>query len=237
MIFDPSKFTAPAAKPLPVILLLDISGSMSGDKIRSLNLAVEEMIASFASQEKMETQILFSAITFGDGVVLYTPYTPASQVQWQPLSASGLTPMGKALETAKAMIEDKTITPSRAYRPVVVLVSDGHPTDSWEQPLAAFIGQGRSEKCDRMAMSIGSDADDAVLGRFVENTTHPLFYAESASRLREFFRLVTMSVTLRSVSANPNAVPTPEQIVLDGGSVQFATVYDSVADADDNNYW
>ena len=38
--FDPSKFTAPKAKPLPVILLLDVSGSMSGDKIRNLNDAL-----------------------------------------------------------------------------------------------------------------------------------------------------------------------------------------------------
>jgi uncharacterized protein with von Willebrand factor type A (vWA) domain len=35
--FDPTKYTAPAAKPLPVILLLDVSGSMSGAKIQNLN--------------------------------------------------------------------------------------------------------------------------------------------------------------------------------------------------------
>ena len=38
-MFDPKKFTTPAAKPLPVVLLLDVSSSMSGDKIDNLNKA------------------------------------------------------------------------------------------------------------------------------------------------------------------------------------------------------
>jgi uncharacterized protein YegL len=66
---------------------------------------------------------------------------------------------------AKAMIEDKDVVPSRAYRPTVVLVSDGGPNDAWEKPLNAFISDGRSAKCDRMAMAIGADADEAVLGK------------------------------------------------------------------------
>jgi uncharacterized protein YegL len=82
---------------------------------------------------------------------------------------SGMTPLGTALQMAKAMIEDKDVVPSRAYRPTVVLVSDGGPNDAWEKPLNAFISDGRSAKCDRMAMAIGADADEAVLGKFFGN--------------------------------------------------------------------
>ena len=43
--FDPSKFTVPKAKPLPVILLFDVSGgSMSETKIHNLNDAVRDYI-------------------------------------------------------------------------------------------------------------------------------------------------------------------------------------------------
>lgn len=45
--FDINKVVVPTAKPLPVILLLDVSGSVRGKKIAALNKAVEEMIASF----------------------------------------------------------------------------------------------------------------------------------------------------------------------------------------------
>ena len=35
-MFDPSKFTTPSAKPLPVVLLLDVSSSMDGEKIEGM---------------------------------------------------------------------------------------------------------------------------------------------------------------------------------------------------------
>lgn len=206
-MFDPKKFTTPAPKPLPIVLLLDISGSMSGNKIENLNKAVEDMLDTFAQEEKMETEILVSVITFGEEVELHVPYAKPSQVQWKALEASGMTPMGTALRMAKAMIEDKETTPSRAYRPTIVLVSDGQPTDNWEEPLEDFISEGRSAKCDRMAMAIGYDEDETVLRRFIEGTPHDLFEAENAGQLHQFFQRVTMSVTTRTQSKNPNVVP------------------------------
>ena len=236
-MFDPKKFTTPTAKPLPVVLLLDVSSGMSGDKIENLNKAVEDMLDTFAQEEKMETEILVSVITFGNEVELYVPYTKASQVKWQGLQANGMTPMGTALKMAKAMIEDKETTPSRAYRPTIVLVSDGQPNDSWERSLEDFISQGRSSKCDRMAMAIGRDADENVLKRFIEGTPHDLFYAENAGQLHEFFQRVTMSVTMRTQSKNPNVVPTPAEIKLDGDSVKVNTTGNITASSDDEGYW
>ena len=204
-MFDPKNFTVPTAKPLPVVLLLDISYSMSQDnKIDNLNKAVKDMLDTFAQEEKMETEILVSVITFGNEVNLHIPFTKASKIQWQMLQANGRTPMGTALKMSKAMIEDKGTTPSRAYRPTIVLVSDGQPTDSWEQPLEDFITTGRSAKCDRMAMAIGHDADKTVLSRFIKDTQHDLFSAENAGQLHDFFQKVTMSVTMRTQSKNPN---------------------------------
>lgn len=235
-MFDPSKFTTAAAKPLPVVLLLDVSGSMSGSKIDNLNKAVEEMLGNFAQEEKMETEILVSIIKFGP-VELHFPYTKASQIQWEDLEVTGATPIGGALEMAKAMIECKETTPSRAYRPTVILVSDGQPTDRWEKPLQSFVSEGRSCKCDRMAMAIGGDADETVLKRFIEGTPHELFYAEDAGQLHEFFQRVTMSVTMRTQSKNPNVVPAPSEIKLDGGSVQSSTIGNSAGSSDEEGYW
>lgn len=205
-MFDPSEYTTPAAKPLPVVLLLDVSTSMQGEKISSLNRAVAEMIGAFANEEKMETEIIVSIITFGEQVELYLPYTKASEVKWHDLHAYGNTPMGMALKMAKGMIEDKETTPSRAYRPTVILVSDGEPNDVWQQPLAEFITEGRSAKCDRMAIAIGAGADKDVLSKFIAGTPHELFVASDASQLTQYFKKITMSVTVRSQSQNPNVV-------------------------------
>ena len=205
--FNPSDFTMDKAKPLPVILLLDVSGSMGGAKMQNLNEAVKNMLEIFRGTENSETEIHVAVITFGAEVKLHQALVSACDIKWNDLSASGGTPLGTAFKMAKAMIEDKDVVPSRAYRPTVVLVSDGRPGDSWENPLQAFIKEGRSAKCDRMAMAIGADADESVLGKFLEGTKNPLFYAENAKQLRDFFKFVTMSVTIRTKSQTPNVVP------------------------------
>ena len=210
--FNPANFTVAKAKPLPVVLLLDVSSSMGGESIKKLNIAVKEMISDFASAEKNEVEILVSIITFGSEVLLHTPYTSAKDIEWQDLTVSGSTPMGTAFSMAKAMIEDKETTPSRAYRPTIVLVSDGEPTDSWQQPLRALVNDGRSNKCDRMAMAIGGAASNTVLNEFISGTENKVFTAQDASQIQEFFKFVTMSVTTRTNSQNANVVPKPEEI-------------------------
>jgi len=210
--FDVTRVVSCEVKPLPVIMLLDVSGSMSGPKIENLNKAVRDMLESFCDIENGEREIHVSAITFGREVKVHQTLVSASEIKWQDLSAGGGTPLGIALSMAKAMIADKNIVPSRAYRPVVVLISDGQPGDDWEKPLDDFISEGRSSKCDRMALAIGADADEAVLGKFIQGTKHPLFYAENAKQLRDFFEYLTMSVKIRTQSQDPSVVPDEKTI-------------------------
>lgn len=165
-------------------------------------------------------EIHVAIITFGSLVTLHQSLASACTIHWQDLSAGGMTPLGTALQMAKAMIEDKDVVPSRAYRPTVVLVSDGGPNDDWEMPLNAFISDGRSAKCDRMAMAIGADADETVLGKFIEGTPNHLFYAENAKQLRDFFKFVTMSVTIRTKSQTPNIVPEASAIDIQPATIE-----------------
>lgn len=205
--FDPTSFVAPKVKFLPVILLLDTSGSMKGVKIESLNCCVSEMLKTFCDNANLEVEIHVAIITFGADIKLYQALSNVDKINWIDMQASGATPLGTALQMAKAMIDDKEIVPSTACRPTVVLVSDGKPTDEWEQALNSFISSGRSAKCDRMAMAIGADADEYVLGKFIENTKNPLFYSENAKQLRDFFKFVTMSTVIRTKSSSPDVLP------------------------------
>ena len=62
------------------------------------------MIKEFKKAETMETFIKLSIITFGseNGVDLHTQLTEVSNIDFQPLSVHGATPMGTAFEMAKA---------------------------------------------------------------------------------------------------------------------------------------
>ncbi len=203
------EFAAPAARPLPVIVLADVSGSMeAGGKIQALNLAVREMVATFKDEDDLRAEIHVAVVTFGADVAsVHTPLARAAEVAWVDMPARGSTPMGAAFQRALAMLEDRAVIPSRAYRPTLVLLSDGQPTDDWRAPLDALLASERGSKAFRMALAIGADADASVLAAFLANPEARVFRADEARQIRRFFRLVSMSVTSRSRSANPNAAP------------------------------
>jgi len=221
MAFDPSDFVVEEPKSIPVVLLLDTSYSMDGDPINTLNKAVEAMIKEFKKAETMETFIKLSIITFGNnGVQLHTPLEEVSNIEFTQLVVGGSTPMGTALKMAKAMVEDKDIFKGRDYRPTIILLSDGGPNDSWKTPLNDFVNSGRTKKCDRMALAIGSGADKQVLNMFIDGCENPLFYAEDASKIIDAFKKITMSITMRTKSVNKNQTISINK-ELDGGDIDL----------------
>lgn len=202
------EFTTQNARPLPVILLADVSGSMSSDgKIQALNHAVREMIEAFQDESDLRAEIHVSVVTFGGESRVHLPLGPARSASWSDLGASGGTPMGAAFDLVRQLVEDKAVVPSRAYRPTIVLVSDGQPTDAWQQPLQVLLGSDRGSKAFRMALAIGADADHTVLQAFLADPAARVYRADEARQIRQFFQLVTMSVSARSRSANPNSAP------------------------------
>jgi uncharacterized protein YegL len=200
------QFQTQAARPLPVIVLADTSGSMSVDgKIQALNKALKDMISTFASESRLRAELQVAVITFGGNADVHLPLTAAHKIEHiADLPATGGTPMGEAFTLAANLIEDKELIPSRAYKPVVVLVSDGHPTDNFAEGMELLMNGERSAKVTRFAMGIGSDADLALLGDFANDLEAPVFKAENARDIHRFFKAVTMSVTARSQSTTPN---------------------------------
>lgn len=228
MAFNPATYKAPVAKKLPVVLLLDVSGSMEGEKIDQLYDCVVEMVDSFVEQKLKETIIDVAIITFGAEVKLQSPcsenqpYVSVSDLQNHGISrfyADGMTPMGTALRMAKDLIEDKNYTPSNIYRPAVLLLSDGKPNDSWRTPLDEFIKSGRSAKCQRFAIPIGNDADRSVLREFTGDD-NSIFFAENALDIADAFQKFTMSVSMRATSRNPNSIPKVSTAHFDNNGAQ-----------------
>jgi uncharacterized protein YegL len=211
-------FISQKARPLPVILLADVSGSMSVDgKIDTLNRAVKEMFDSFKREDDIRAEIYVAVITFGgkksgnalvDDVKIHSPFTEVNSLEWQEMSAEGMTPMGGAFSLLTCIIEDRSIIPSRAYTPTVILVSDGQPTDNWQAGLSELTNSERAKKAFRFAMAIGDDANIGVLETFLDDPEKQVFLASDARDITKFFRFVTMTVTNRTKSQNPN-LPDP----------------------------
>ena len=86
-------------------------------------------------------------------------------------------------------------------------------------------------------MAIGADADVAVLGKFFEGTTHPLLYAENAKQLRDCFKYITMSVTIRTKSQTPNNVPEASAIDVQPATIDARKEKPQSSSAEDGGYW
>jgi len=206
------QFAVATARPLPVIILADVSGSMTQDNnIGALNAALKDFLNTLSQESRLNAEIQVSIITFGGlKAEVHVPLTPAWQInQTNDLVASGGTPMGGAFELAVEMIENKDIIPSRAYKPTIVLISDGIPTDNWEASFDKLKNSDRAQKASRMAMAIGTGADKNMLKAFINDLeASEVFEAHNAKEIHRFFRAVSMSVSSRSQSNTPNQLPT-----------------------------
>ena len=142
-MIDLNKYVSNDGRALPIFLLLDCSGSMSGEKINTLNSAVVDMINDFRSEHLTEVNIQLCIISFGGEAKLHTDLTSVQTIEFLPLQASGMTPLGGALTILQNIIDDKEKVSSKGYRPSVILVSDGLPNDAWEMPLNTFLTSKR----------------------------------------------------------------------------------------------
>lgn len=202
-------FIRQPVRPLPVILLLDTSGSMYGEKIDALNLSVKKMIESFGKEDSTISEIYTAIITFGGRAELHTDITPSRQVQYENLDVNGMTPLGGALKLCEELINDKSRWPKNSFRPTVVLVSDGEPNDDYKAILNKFVTEGRTSQCDRWALAIGNDADYSVLEKFLAGQEKRVMEASDAAGIVKFFATLTNTTRMRSTQKDPNKMIVP----------------------------
>lgn len=212
-----NSYVAREPRPLPIFVLADTSGSMRGEKINELNLALREMLNTLNAADDIRGKFQLSVIAFGGDVKVLQPLADIEGLILTELSAAGNTPMGQAFEMVREMIEDRNVVSSRAYTPTIVLISDGLPTDCTEEmyrrknyfdwePLVDLHNGERSSKYQRMALGIGEDADIDMLKSFIDNPEIPVIKTKDASGITKFFRWVTMSTVARMTSINPNEI-------------------------------
>jgi uncharacterized protein YegL len=225
-----------AARPLDFIWILDCSGSMNVQgKMSELNFAIKEALPAMqeAAADNPQARLLVRALTFSDGARWHVAQrTPVDQFRWEPVSAGGVTDLGKALEMVAEQLRMPPME-QRALPPVLVLVSDGQPTDDFDKGLKTLMAESWAKKAVRISIAIGEDADDEPLRRFVGNPELPVLRANNAPTLRKFIRWVSTKV-VQSASAPPSErIETSGDSAPNVSNVPIPRVPDAVESADD----
>lgn len=181
----------------PCVLLLDTSASMAGVPIQQLNEGIrlfrEELLSDSLASKRVELAI----VTFGPVNVVRDFSSPDLFVPPE-FEASSDTPMGSAIVTGLDLLSArKEILRSngiKLFRPWVFLITDGAPTDHW-QNVPQMITAGE-ERGSFSFFAVGvSGADMNTLGQIsTKRAAVPL----QGLKFREFF--TWLSASLKSVS-------------------------------------
>ena len=182
---------------LPVYLLLDTSGSMSGEPIEAVKNGVQVMISTLRQNPQAIETAFISVISFGSVAQQLIPLTDLASFQMVDLRASGTTSLGEALSMVSHKIDTevaKTTTEQKGdWKPLVFIMTDGVPTDDWQRGLADFK---QRKTAFTVACAAGGNADTSVLKQITDNVVS-LDTADSQS-ISRFFSWVTASIGVSS---------------------------------------
>lgn len=182
---------------LPVYLLLDTSGSMTGEPIESVKNGMQVLTSTLRQDPYALETACISVITFDSTAQQITPLTDLTSFQVPEIRASGGTSLGAGLSLLAQCI-DREVSKSTAevkgdWKPLVFIMTDGMPTDSWQSGLNDF----KSRKVGMVvACGAGSGADTNVLKQITEVVVS-LDTADSAT-IKAFFKWVSASISTGS---------------------------------------
>jgi uncharacterized protein YegL len=143
------------------------------------------------------------------------------------LEADGTTDLGAALRLLAEELHTPPM-PTRALRPVIVLISDGVPTDDWRAGLRALDTTPWGRRSVRVAIAIGEDADRGVLKEFLQN---PELEPLNASRVSELARSLRWASTM---AVRASSLPSPRMTSFDLSSLSFPATPSSGSPGDDD---
>ncbi len=188
------------------VLLLDVSGSMSGQPISELNLGLVQFKDELSADSLAAKRVEVTVVTFGGHVQTVTDFTTPAHFQPPTLVAQGVTPMGTAIQFGLDILKQRKETYKANgiayFRPWVFLITDGGPTDEWAIA-AQQVKQGGASKAFAF-FSVGVEgANFDVLKQL--STSQPLKLKEL--RFRDLFSWLSASLKFVSRSTPGEAVP------------------------------
>lgn len=198
-----------ARRQLHVILALDCSGSMHGDRIASLNYALRTTLPELrkVAEENPEIDVRLRVLRFSTEAEWHVAEPiPVAQARWDDLQAGGETSMGAAFRKIGQALS-KEAMPGRQLPPVIVLASDGYPSDDFEAGLSEMFAADHAGAAIRLAIAIGGEADMEVLERFIRHPALKPLRANNASDLVRHIKWATTAPV--KTASSPTNAPDP----------------------------
>ena len=206
-------------KPLDVIYVIDTSCSMQGDKLQTVNKAMKALENEFRNEARKNpyAEINIRILTFGGTNAKWhlKEKTNVNDFKYEDiLVADGVTPMADAFEKLTNVLDTNSYD-QRSLRPIIVLLSDGEPTDgrgytsnTYKKSLKKLLELPWGRKATKVAIAIGKEADKDVLAEFTTDKNRVL-EANNATQITEFIKWTSTLVTHNSQHPDDDDLLTP----------------------------
>lgn len=192
---------------LPVVFVVDSSGSMAGGRMHTVNASLASAITTLASLETTLHDIQVAVVTFGSGAALHIPLDSVCDVRWRDIVPAGTTDMGHGVRlAAEALQRLGSPGASAPHRPLLVLVADGSPTDDWHAGLERLLASPPGSWSERVALALGDMADTDVLSGFQTEGFAPLLVAQTDEAIVEFFERIARCTATRASVFDPSLI-------------------------------
>jgi len=161
-------------KVIPLVLVLDTSGSMSGERIKHLNEALNallEKISNYNKDDKSNMCIKVAILGFSSGSKWLTDdFVDPVQFCLPTITASGVTDLGCALnELNKKIISSSVSLGVDSFTSAsIIFVTDGMPTDNYSIALEKLLKNNCYKMAKKYAIAIGEETDRDILKKLVD---------------------------------------------------------------------
>lgn len=214
MILDDTDLIDNPTTRVPVVLCLDTSASMRGDKINELNIGVKQFFNAVKEDDIAKYSVELCIVTFSSTAKKVLDFAnierQISAFEHMNLEASGNTAMGAAvnlslelLESRKKEYQDKGVD---YWQPWLVLMTDGQPTDNIQEASQKVSEMVNNKKLTIFPIGIGDGANMNRLKLFSPKRD-PLKL--KGLMLSEFFDWLGKSVKSTSQSTPGTSVKLP----------------------------
>jgi uncharacterized protein YegL len=200
---------------LPVYLVIDCSESMVGPAFDAVQNGIQTLINEIYSDPVALETAALSVITFSANAKVAVPLTEITQFQKPKLVLGSGTSLGLALDLVsqrlKTEVRVQTKDVKGDWKPIVFILTDGNPTDTWFKSADRFKSEITGKKANVIAVACGPDVLISNLRRITDITL--AFKDPTEISFTHFFKWVSQSVqtTSHRFSENPGAgVSLPE---------------------------
>jgi uncharacterized protein YegL len=201
------------SEPIPrrtmvLFFVIDTSGSMRGDKIGSANRAIEEVVPMLKdiSATNADAQIKIAVLKFSSGAEwIYPQPVEMESFVWHDLETGGVTDMGEACKELNQKLSREAFMMNAigSLAPVIILLSDGAPTDSYKTRLKELKDNNWFKAAIKIAIAIGEDAKLDILKEFTGNAecVVPVRNTEELRKIIRFASVTASQIGSKSTKA------------------------------------